>query len=101
MEKKRILKALSLFGQEGVFVDMFMEVLTLSSKDTLNELEEEGWIACSGTVLHMHPVIREAVGLWEWNHQNLEDAEHLMEYLLYSIKTRSREGRISFGATPK
>src|SRR5699024_7008454 len=42
VEKKRILKALSLFGQEGVFVDMFMEVLTLSSKDTLNELEEEG-----------------------------------------------------------
>ncbi|OUP67227.1 hypothetical protein B5F13_00385 [Drancourtella sp. An177] len=86
VEKKRILKALSLFGQEGVFVDMFMEVLTLSSKDTLNELEEEGWIACSGTVLHMHPVIRETVGLWEWNHQNLEDAEHLMEYLFIQLK---------------
>ena len=33
-----------------------------------------------------YAVIREAVGLWEWNHQNLEDAEHLMEYLFIQLK---------------
>ena len=86
MEKKRILKSFSLFGQEGASIDMFMEALNLPSRNTLNELEEEGWLSFSGKELYMHPVIREAIGLWDWNHLYLEDAEHLMEYLFIQLK---------------
>lgn len=86
LEKKRILKSLSLFGQEGASIDMFMEALNLPSRNTVNELEEEGWLSFSGKELYMHPVIREAIGLWDWNHLYLEDAEHLMEYLFIQLK---------------
>lgn len=86
LEKRRILKALSLFGQEGVSIGMFTDILNLPSKDAVNELEEEGWISFSRTELYMHPVIREAVGLWDWNRQYLADAEHLMEYLFVQLK---------------
>ena len=85
-EKKRILKVISLFGQDGVSKEMFVDILNLPSKDIVNELEEEGWLSFFSTSLYMHPVIREAVGLWEWAPQYLEDAKQLMEYLFIHLK---------------
>lgn len=85
-EKKRILKALSLFGHPGVPPPMFMEMLELPSLDSINDLKEEGWLAISEEKLSMHPVIRETVALWGWEKQYQADAGHIMEYLYVWLK---------------
>lgn len=88
-EKKRILKALSLFAQPGVELDIFSEMMELASMDPVNELEEEGWITCSDTMLSMHPVIREVVGGWEWKDRYLADAGHITEFLYVRLRTEA------------
>lgn len=85
-EKRRILKALSLFGQSGVDIRSFREMMEMSSQDSVNELEEEGWLTSSETKLFMHPVIRETVAIWEWEDRYLADASHIMEYLYIRLK---------------
>lgn len=91
-EKRRILKVLSLFGQKEVAIHMFMEMLDLSSKGLVNELEEEGWLIISGTQLSMHPVIQEAVALWKWEKQYRADAGLVMEYLYTCLKPEADHG---------
>lgn len=86
LEKKRILKALSLVGDPGIPIQTFMEMRRLKSQDTLNALEEEGWLYILGTEISMHPVIREAVATWEWANIYQKDAESMMEYLFIQLK---------------
>lgn len=86
LEKRTLLKALSLFPQTGVGEHMFCKMLKLPSKDSINELFEEGWLHVSDGTLSMHPVIREAVDGWEWERGCQKDAMHIMKHLLHRLK---------------
>lgn len=68
--KRAILKVASLFSASGVDIGSFTELITLSSKDEINELVREGWMQREGKRISLHPVIREVVWRWEWTEEN-------------------------------
>lgn len=85
-EKKRILKALSLFNSSGIQIKTFREMTGLTSLDEINELEAEGWLSVSMTRLLMHPVIRETVLGWKWSRLYCEDVFCIMKALCVELR---------------
>lgn len=75
-ERQDILKVLSLTDSGGVD----MGLLDVSREES-NGLVRDGWVVRSGTVLSLHPVIRETVGRWDWSEPGKAHALWLLDGL--------------------
>lgn len=64
--KKAMLKALSMFSVVGIGISTFSYMLSLDTKDPINELAREGWVQIDEDLVSLHPVVREVVRRWEW-----------------------------------
>ena len=86
-DEKRIIKLLSLFDAPGVPAPLFAALAQLKDMDTVNALEDSGWLKAEGGRLSLHPVLREFVDGWPWRGEEryLEAAEALMERLYAGI----------------
>ena len=84
LQKKMILKMLSLFSVPGVEVPLFTDLLKLEVKDDINELVYSGLINREEKRIYLHPVMQEHVCQWEWTkpYQNsvLQMVKKLTEY---------------------
>lgn len=69
IQKRILMKVLSLFGASGLSVADFREMLCDPPRDLLYELEMEGWIQLVRENLSLHPVIGEAVRQWGWTEE--------------------------------
>ena len=63
-EKRAILRAVALFGYNGIEIARLCEILEIANRDIFIALYQEGWIYIEDTVLTTHPVIAEAVFGW-------------------------------------
>lgn len=64
--KKAMLKAQSMFSVVGIGISTFSYMLSLDTKDPINELAREGWVQIDEDLVSLHPVVREVVRRWEW-----------------------------------
>ncbi|WP_300810189.1 NB-ARC domain-containing protein [uncultured Acetatifactor sp.] len=64
--KKALLKALSMFSVAGIGINTFSHMLSLDTKDPINELAREGWVETWAGMVSLHPVVREVIRRWEW-----------------------------------
>ncbi|MDR1765807.1 MAG: hypothetical protein LBR77_06930 [Lachnospiraceae bacterium] len=60
---RAILKAVALFGADGVDARTLQEAMGLESLDDVNALLRDGWMQGA---LSLHPVVAEVVRGWEW-----------------------------------
>ena len=68
--KKALLKGLSMFSAAGVGINAFSHMLSLDTKDSINELAREGWVQIWEGLVSLHPVVREVIRRWEWAEQD-------------------------------
>ena len=45
-------------------------MLSLDTKDSINELAREGWVQIWEGLVSLHPVVREVIRRWEWAEQD-------------------------------
>lgn len=88
-EKKTLMKVASLLGDDGIDINQFQQIMKLVSKDDLNELIRDGWLAISGDTISMHNVIQEAVHRWEWTPEYVNAAEQFLTYFYVEIRLES------------
>lgn len=88
-EKKIVLKVLSLVGDCGIDINQFQQILTLTSKDEINELAKDGWLMVSGDTIFMHRVIHESVHRWEWSKEFIDIAGKFLAYFYVKIRVES------------
>ena len=88
-EKKVLMKVASLLGDDGIDINHFQQIIQLVSKDDLNELIKDGWLAISGDTISMHNVIRETVHRWEWAPEYVNAAEQFLAYFYVEIRLES------------
>lgn len=88
-EKKILLKIASLFGDSGIDIKQFHQIMKISSMDNANELIKDGWLMLDGSILSMHRVIQETVRHWEWNPDFMEAVEQLLTYFYIEIRLES------------
>lgn len=87
-----VMKLLSLFDAPGIPAGLFRELSGIRSMDTINTLEDSGWLKVEHNNLYLHPVLREYVQGWPWsgNEDYLTSAEALMERLCTRIQPAGR-----------
>lgn len=88
-EKKVLMKVSSLLGDDGIDINQFQQIMKLVSKDDLNELIRDGWLAISGDRISMHNVIQETVHSWEWTPEYVNAAEQFLTYFYVEIRLES------------
>ncbi len=90
--ERHIMKLLSLFDAPGIPAQAFRTLADLSSMDTINALEESGWLKVDHGWLSMHPVLREYVQGWPWQGEEdyLASAEVFMGRLYELIKPEGK-----------
>lgn len=88
-EKKVLMKVSSLLGDEGIDINYFQQIMQLISKNDLNELIKDGWLAISDDTISMHNVIREAVHRWEWTPEYINASEQFLTYFYVEIRLES------------
>lgn len=84
-EKKTLLKFLSLFPVSGIGTECVQDLLGLPSKDVFYGLYREGWLQIEEQNAGLHPVISEAVSLWEWKAEYREAVFSAMRKLTERI----------------
>jgi len=89
--KYSIMKAAALFDEAGVDICVFHECLGLQSKDDVNELVLGGWLQLEGGCIMVHPLIKETIHCWAWNHKSKADAKALMLYIYKEIKVEAQK----------
>lgn len=89
--KKTILKIISFFGTNGIDIEVFSDMLELSSKDDINELVSERWIGIDNMHISMHPVIGETIRQWELTENSKKAAVQVMNFLFKRIKLEARK----------
>lgn len=90
-EKKKCLKALSLFDVNGIGVKEVEELLKLQSLDDIHELVDLGWIELSGNQVRMHPLIQETMNQMPWTREYRKTAVDEMQILLKEMKLNGRQ----------
>lgn len=85
IEKKVIMKILSLTGDRGIDINELQTRLKLETKDDINELTDDGWIALKGDIVSLHHVIVEAVHRWIWDEKHIDAAEGFLNSLCEEI----------------
>ena len=87
-----VMKLLSLFDAPGIPAGLFRELSGIRSMDTINNLEDSGWLKVEHNNLYLHPVLREYVQGWPWfgDADYLTSAEALMERLCTRIQPAGR-----------
>ena len=90
--ERHIMKLLSLFDAPGIPVQAFRTLADLKSMDTINALEDSGWLKVDHDWLSMHPVLREYVQSWPWQGEEnyLASAEAFMGRLYELIKPEGK-----------
>lgn len=88
-EKKVLMKVSFLLGDEGIDINYFQQIMQLVSKNDLNELIKDGWLAISDDTISMHNVIREAVHRWEWTPEYINATEQFLTYFYVEIRLES------------
>ncbi len=91
---RKILKCLSLFNLPGIDIHLFAEMLALNSKDSLNDLMDDGWINISNETLSLHPVIREIIDQWEWSEDYRSAALEILAFLFDRFKLNQEDTRL-------
>lgn len=91
-KERHIMKLLSLFDAPGIPAQAFRTLADLSSMDTINTLEDSGWLKVDHDWLSMHPVLREYVQSWPWQGEEnyLASAEAFMGRLYEMIKPEGK-----------
>ena len=86
------MKLLSLFDAPGIPAGLFRELSGMRSMDTINALEDSGWLKVEHNSLYLHSVLREYVQDWpgSGDEDHLTPAEALMERLYTRIKPVGR-----------
>ena len=84
--ERHVMKLLSLFDAPGIPGLVFRVIANLEDMESINALEDSGWLKVDQNRLSLHPVLREYVQGWPWqgDEDYLTSAEGLMERL-YSI----------------
>lgn len=92
-DERRVMKLLSLFDAPGIPAQAFRVLADLQNMDTVNMLEDSGWLKVDQTWLSLHPVLREYVQGWPWqgNENYLASAESFMERLYAVIKPEGQD----------
>ena len=90
--ERHIMKLLSLFDAPGISAQAFRTLADLNSMDTINALEDSGWLKVDHDWLSMHPVLREYVQSWLWQGEEnyLASAEAFMGRLYELIKPEGK-----------
>lgn len=88
--KRTLLKIISLFGINGIDINILSDMLRLNSKDDLNELISENWIRIEDKHIFMHPVIIETMHQEEWTEDSKEKTVQVMDYLFVQIKSEAK-----------
>jgi len=90
--ERHVLKLLSLFDAPGIPAQAFRVLADLPDMNTINSLEDSGWLKVERNWLSMHPVLREYVQGWPWQggEDYLSSAEAFMERLYQSIKPEGK-----------
>lgn len=103
VDKRIILKFLSLFPASGVSVKSVQRLLDLPSKDGFNELDREGWAYLDAGKMRLHPVIAETIRLWQWEDAYGEAVSSAMKKLLREVKDgeKKRKQEKGHGSEPK
>lgn len=91
VDKRIILKVLSLFNVSGVDLENIQKLLDLPSKDSFNELEKEGWAYIDAGNIRLHPVIAETVRLWQWEDVYCQAVFTAMQKLVQEIKLEDKK----------
>ena len=95
LEKKIILKALSLFDSTGINISTLGSLLRLNTKDAINKLNEEGWINIDRNILSLHPVVRETFQMWIWIDEYQEPLCGMLSGIYKQIKAEEQCEHIS------
>ena len=95
LEKKIILKALSLFDSTGINISTLGSLLRLNTKDAINKLNEEGWINIDRNILSLHPVVRETIQMWIWIDEYQEPLCGMLSGIYKQIKAEEQCEHIS------
>jgi len=90
--ERHVLKLLSLFDAPGISAQAFRVLADLKDMNTINSLEDSGWLKVERNWLSMHPVLREYVQGWPWQGEenHLSSAEAFMERLYMLIKPEGK-----------
>lgn len=90
--ERHIMKLLSLFDAPGIPAQAFRTLADLKSMETINMLEDSGWLKTDHDWLSMHPVLREYVQSWPWQDEEnyLASAEAFMGRLYELIKPEGK-----------
>lgn len=88
-EKKIIMKILSLTGDRGIDINELQMRLELETKDDINELIDDGWIAIKGDDVQLHHVIYEAIHRWSWNEEYIDSVKAFLNSLCNEISFES------------
>lgn len=86
LQKKNLLKVMSLTGNSGIDIRLLHTALALESKNDANVLIRDGWMILSGKIISLHPVIRETIHCWEWSAKAKSYAVRLMSYLCRGLR---------------
>ena len=84
--ERHVMKLLSLFDAPGIPALVFRFIAGLDDMETVNMLEDSGWLKVDQNRLSLHPVLREYLQTWPWqgDENYLASVEALMERL-YSV----------------
>lgn len=81
-EKRKCLKFFSLFDFPGIDIKNVKTALKLNTLDSVNELQDAGWIKINDRKVRMHPAIQEALRNIEWTDEYRSTAVEEMKLLI-------------------
>lgn len=86
IEKKAILKAVTLFGTSGIGISDFSKILDLQDLNAINELRYDGWIELQNEILTVHPVICEVIHSWNEDQTVGKYALEIMNHVFKTVR---------------